>query len=349
MADRVRSWRTIALTSLCALVTLCAVDAGLHWVAPPKPLLEIDEAVEQVREGDPTVLVLGSSHARSFVVLGRVLAERTGGAERVQPVPVEWGKYTPYLWTLQHRLLPLIDERDARGTLVRPSLKRAVIVTEWWDSTTLDGGNGTITMSLPARAWRWKDFLADLFENNLTPYNQNFLQRVWRDVWPWSVLVQDRGHENIARAIRDALKKPDPSVARQAYDDRIQMWQTMIETGEARICDPEQMAALEQIVAIFKERGLDLTLLLYPRKPGTLTEKAKATTLARFSERMKTFADQHAMRFVDQTWQNPLTDDDFADDFDHILPDGNLRWSEWSLAGGLSFLVGEPRTAGGAR
>lgn len=349
MADGVRNWRTLVVTALCALVTLGAVDAGLHWVAPPKPLLEIDEAVQQYREGDPTVLVLGSSHARSFVVLGRVLAERTNGAERVQPVPVEWGKYTPYLWTLQNRVLPLLDERDAGGKLVRPSLKRVVIVTEWWDSTTLDGGNGTITMSLPARAWQWRDFLADLFQNNLTPYNQNFLQRVWRGWWPWSALVQDRGHENIARGLRDALKEADPVAVRKAYDDRIRMWQTMIEEGETKLCDPEQMAALDQIVALLQERNLDVTLLLYPRKPGTLTEKAVTTTLFRFSSLMKDFADRHGLRFVDQTWRNPLADADFADDFDHILPDGNRRWAEWSLAGELSFLVGQPRTAGGAR
>lgn len=336
----------MVVTGVFALVTLAAVDAGLHRVAPLKPLLEIEPAVEQYADGDPTVLVLGSSHARSFITLGRVLSERTGGAERVQPVPVEWGKYTPYQWTLEHRLRPLLEETGPDGKLVRPSLKRAVIVTEWWDSTTLDGGNGTITMSLPARAWQWKHFLADLFQNNLTPYNQNFLQRVWRELWPWSVLVQDRGHENIARAIRDALKKPDRGAAAAAYDARIKMWQDLIDDGVTKLCDPSQMASLDAIVAYLKGRGLEVTLLLYPRKPATLTEQAKATTLAEFSARMRAYAGRQGLRFVDWTTRHPLTDDDFADDFDHILPDGNERLAAWALEGDLAFLL---RPVGGSR
>jgi len=339
MTDEAKRWRNVAVTAVCALATLVAVDQALRLVAPLKPLLEIDEAMEQYERGDPTVLVLGSSHARSFVVLGRQLAERTGGAERLQPVPVEWGKYTPYLWTLEHRIAPVLEQTAADGRLVRPSLKRVIFVTEWWDSTTLDIGNGLLTMALPARAWQWKDFWADVFENNLTSFNQNFLQRVWRGLWPWSVLVQDRGHENVAGAIRDALKRPDAAAKQAVYDARIAEWQKMIEGGVDRICDAEQMAALDRIVGYFTGRGLEVTMLLYPRKPGTLTDKAKATTLARFSLRMKAYADAHGLRFVDQTSQNPLTDADFADDFDHVLPDGNERWARWALDGALAFLT----------
>ncbi len=353
MADNTRRWSDLAIVAVAAAATLVAVDAALHRVVPPKPLLEVDEAVARYEAGDPTTLVLGSSHARSFVTLGRVVAERTGGAERVQPVPVEWGKYTPYRWVLDNRLKPLIEETDATGRRVRPSLKRAILVTEWWDSTVLDGGNGSITMALPARAWQWKHFWADLLQNNLTPYNQNFLQRVWRDLWPASSLVQDRGHENIARVVREALKKPDPAAEQASFEARLTMWRDLIDDGVDKLCDPAQMADLDAIVAYLQGQGLDVTLLLYPRKPATLTDKAKATTLARFSDRMRAYAAAHRLRFVDYTLRHPLTDDDFADDFDHILPDGNARLADWALAGELSFLLGAdpsaPPGAGGAR
>ncbi len=337
-----KGWGSVLLTGLCALASLAAVDAGLRGVAPPKSLLEIDPAMDQYREGDPTVLALGSSHARSFIPMDRVLSERTGGRARIQPVPVEWGKYVPYDWVVQHRIRPILEERDATGALLRPSLRHVLIVTEWWDSTALDPGTGSITMNLPARAWQWKDFLADLWQNNLTPYNQNFLQKQWREWWSCSTFVADRGHDNITRGLREAIRGKDPEAERRSYETRIRGWQGMVEGGAGALFDPDQMKALDEIVAFFRGRGLEVTLVLYPRMPGTLSGKAKETTLRTFSERMGAWAANRGLRFVDLTLDHPLTDADFEIDFDHITKEGNERLAEWALDGPLSFLADPP-------
>lgn len=333
-------WGVLSLTALCAVATVAAVDAALHCVAPPVVLREIDDSVAEYRRSDPTVLVLGSSHARSFVAVGEELARRTGGRERMLAVPVEWGKYSPYEWVLQNRLLPLADEAGDGGK-ARPSLRRVLLVTEWWDSTILDPGTGRIDMNLPARAWRWRDFLPDVWASGLTPYNQNFLQKVWREATPWSALTQDRGHENITRNLKAALKGPDPAAEAEAAasrERRLKGWQQMVEAGDAAICEAGQMESLGRIVEALHERGIETTVLLYPRMPGTLTDRAKATTLRHFSDRMADWSRQHGAAFVDLTFSHPLTDADFADDFDHILPDGNRRLATWVLDGDLRFL-----------
>jgi len=340
------TWRQVLLVGACALLTLGGVDAALHRVAPPVHLLEVDEAMEQYADGDPTVLVLGSSHARAFVVMDEIARARTAGRTRIQPVPVEWGKYTPYAWVLEHRIRPILEARDPAGALVRPSLARVVIVTEWWDSTLMDNGAGGILMNLPARSWQWPDFAADVLRNNLTPYNTNFLQKIWRQVWWFSALVQDRGHEGIVRGLKLALKGRNGDAAQTEFEARIQAWQRMVEQGVPELCHPGQMAALEGIVGYFKGRGLDVTRLLYPRMPGTLSPTAKETTLRLFSERRRAFAASRGLRFVDMSFNAPLSDADFADDFDHILPEGNRRFAEWALDGELRFLL-EPTTPPG--
>jgi hypothetical protein len=339
MPGEQRHWGSVILAGLCALTTLAAVDAALHLVAPPKPLLEIDEAMDGYEAGDPTVLAIGSSHARSFIAVDRALSQRTGGTQHILSVPVEWGKYTPYAWVMQHRVKPILEETDASGALVRDSLRQVLIVTEWWDSTSLDPGTGSITMALPARAWQWTDFLADALENGLTPYNQNFLQRIWRERWSRSSLVQDRGYGNITRGIKEALRGKDVEGEKASYVTRLKGWQSMVEEGVDRLFDPDQVRSLEEIIDYFKGRGIAVTIVLYPRMPGTLSQKAKDTTLRQFSARMNAFAQEHLVRFVDLTLRHPLTDDDFETDFDHITPEGNRRLAEWVLDRDLAFLV----------
>lgn len=184
------------------------------------------------------------------------------GKERMLAVPVEWGKYTSYDWVLQNRIRPLLEETDANGKLKRPSLKRAIIVTEWWDSTDLQFGPRNL--NLPARAWAWRDFLPDLLENGLTPFNANYLNKVWLRWWHASALVQDRGHECIPDNIRIAVKGRDVEAERNSYDRRIAGWREMVEGGVNQICDEAQMQALDRLKTYLKRRGSDVIFLLYP-------------------------------------------------------------------------------------
>lgn len=324
------------MVAVTAALTVVGVDLFVRALVPfPPPLREVEDALAEYRAGDPTVLLLGSSHARTFTTLGELLRERTGGKERVQDVPLEFGKLSSYEWLLEHRLRPLIEERDAAGALVRPSLRRFVLVTEWWDSCPTEGP----ASNLPARAWDFADFVRDVADKGLTGYNGNYLSNRWTRLLVGSVLVRDRGHERIKEGLRALVAELSPAVTQAAFDRRVSEWHRNLEEGVVCVASASEMAAFQRIVEYFQGRGVEVTVVLYPRMPVTLTEKAKATTLRAFSEKAAALARSLGVRVVDLTLDHPLTDDDFEPDFDHITADGNRKFGAWAIEGPLAFLA----------
>ncbi len=328
---RSRFW----VTGLFAALTLVAADRAANVLGPPRQLREVEDAIVDLRDGDPTVLAIGSSHGRTFAVMDDSLRQRTGGRERILAVPVEWGKLSSYRWVLEHRLLPLFDERDDLGAPRRTALRRALIVTEWWDSCPGD----SLPRNLPARSWTWTDYLADVRAKGLTGYNDNFLANRWSRWWRGSALVQDRGHGRLLSAVRQRVA-PSSRDARQAqFSETAREWQRMVESGADCLGAPSEMQALAAMVDTLVGRRLEVTVLLYPRMPVTLTERAKATTLSLFAARVRDLVEPRGARVVDLSSIAPLRDDDFGGDFDHILPAGNARFSGWALDGPLRFLL----------
>lgn len=128
----------------------------------------------------------------------------------------------------------------------------------------------------------------------------------------------------------------------------------MLEGGSDCLGDPREMAALERMTSFFQARGVDVTLVLYPKMPITVTPGGTDKTLRPFSDRMAEWAREHRARFLDWTLAHPLRDEDWEVDFDHLTPGGNLRLSEWALEHDLAFLVepgsghaGSPSDGGG--
>lgn len=322
-----------------AILTVAVMDLLAWQVAAPRHLREVEDAVADLRAEDPTVLAIGSSHGRTFHVMADSLSRRTAGQERMLAVPVEWGKLSSYAWVLEHRLLPLLDERDRTGTRVRGSLHRAIIVTEWWDSCE----NPDPPQNLPARAWTWSHYVDDVRENGFTGYNANFLGYRWSRLMRWSALVQDRGHGFIPSNLRQRLLPAPPEAAQANFERLAGMWQEMVEAGASCIGSAREMRALDQMLDTLLGRGLEVTVLLYPRMPVTLTDRAKATTLAQYAALVRQRVAPRGVRVVDLTTGTPLTDADFGGDFDHVLPPGNARFSGWALDGPLSFLLEAPR------
>lgn len=322
-----------------AALTLALLDLVVRQLAPPRNLREVQDAVRDLRRGDPTILAIGSSHARTFAVLSDSLAARTGGRQRLLAVPVEWGKLTSYRWTLEHRLLPLFDERDRDDRPLRGSLRRAIIVTEWWDSCA-----GTDRpQNLPARAWGWTHYWASLREEGFSDYNATFLGNQFARLTRFSALMQDRGRGRLPTAVRETLLPGPPREQTDGYRDLTALWQRLVEGGAACIGDQGQMEALVAMVDTLQQRRIDVTVLLYPRMPVTLTETARRTTIARFAALSQAALATRGVRFVDLTDAAPLTDADFGEDFDHLLPNGNARFSAWALDGPLAFLQENPR------
>lgn len=72
------TWKSVFLCAAGALALLVLADLLLARVAPTQPLRELRDGISDFRAGDPEILVLGSSHGRTFHVLGQELSRRRG-------------------------------------------------------------------------------------------------------------------------------------------------------------------------------------------------------------------------------------------------------------------------------
>lgn len=341
-----RALSMLSLVLACG-ATIAVADVALQRVCPLLPkLIEVNDGVAAYEAGDPDTLVLGSSHSRSFAAIRDELARRTNGEHAMSLVAVEWGKLTSYEWVLNHRLRPLIEAEDGSGHLVRPSLSRVLLVTEWWDGCAPEGGKA---FNLPAKAWELKDFLADVAESGVTEFNRNYVTTRWKELTSGSILVQDRGLGRLQRALRGLLKSEEGRrvMEKSDYDTQVAIWRQMIEGAydDPMCTDPGERAALGRILDYFAGRKVEVTLVLFPRMPVTLTDRARETTIRRFAVEMQVLTRARGLRLVDLTYGTPLGDSDFMSDFDHVTAEGNAKLATWALAGPLSDLLGPPKTA----
>jgi hypothetical protein len=340
---RTVSWRSLIAVATATLLTVVAIDVALRRVLSyPPPKKEVEDGIRELVASDPSMLVIGSSHARTFDSVGAAIRRRAPDGERLVSIPVEYGKLTSYEWVLGHRVWPLLDARKATNPS-RPALRRIMLVTEWWDSCDPDDGGPA--SNLPARAWSLGDFLGDVARNGVTAYNRNYVRNRWRELFERSILVRDRGLEQLIPMLRERVRPLSPERRDALLAAQTQHWQELVEHGVDCMWSPRQVAALDRMLAEFDRRGLQVTVLLYPRKPGTLTDKARATTLPRFATLMADRAASHDAQFIDMTSTSPLRDDDFAEDFDHVTGTGNHRFAAWALDGELAWMAAPDRGA----
>ena len=336
------SWKQLLIVFVSALAVVIISDLALAKLAAPKQLREVDDGVADFERENPDTLVLGSSHARTLHVLGGELARRTGGQQTLVAVPLENGKWIPYQWVLEHRLKPLIEARGPDGALLKSKLKRFVLITEWWDSCPHE--DGSPYWNLPARAWNAQEFLGDVAQNGINGFNRNYLQNRLRRTFDHSSLMYDRTQLVLVPRISDvAHGRP---VAPMHQD--VPGWKKLVERGVNCIGDPRQVQALDWIADYAASRGWEMTILLWPRKPLILSEKGRATTLPQFAQLIRNFAAPRNIRVVDLTTSSPIGDDDFMEDFDHINPAGNVKFTAWALEHDLNFLESAPRSGSAA-
>lgn len=344
-----RTWGGLVGLALAAATLVAILDLVVSQILPPPRFPEVEDGVAQFAAGDPTVLVLGSSHLRTFEHVGSELARRTDGQGRLVAVPVDWGKASSYRWTWEHRLRPLLDETDASGAPRHPSLRHVILVTQWWDFRTLGPGDDPL-VNLPARSWTFGDWLADVWANGVTPYNQNYVLHRWSRLFAGSVLVQFRGRTAILDRIKSTFRpEAEAAALGERYRDRLRYFRQYVERGGELLFDPEDVDAFDALVREWKGRGLDVTVVLYPRMHGMVTEKALVSPIGLFSSWMAGNCRDRDVRLVDLSWEHPLSDADFGVDLDHPTDDANRRFASWALDGVLRFLVdgdapeGEPR------
>lgn len=318
-----------------ALVTFGAAELGLRQLTPPlAPLLEVEDGIRDLERSDPVVLVLGSSHARGFSVIREQLAERMADPDHLVQVAVERGKLSSYRWVAEHRLAPLLED----GTRTR--LRRLVLVTEWWDACA---PARVPDENVPGRAWTAGHFLADAARRGITTFNRNWISYQWQRLTRRLILASDRGVGRLPGDLMD-LVRPGAEARRGAeHDARVAWWNRMVETSfdEPACDDGTELAHLEALLDRFRARGVELTIVLWPRMPSTLTPRGIETTVARYARRIKAVAEPRGARVVDLTTSTPLTDAHFMRDFDHTTAEANRILADWGLAGPLAFLLEE--------
>jgi len=332
---RKHTFRSLALVVLSACVTLVAVDQAFAGLAPVLHRREVHEGMSDLEKLNPEVLVLGSSHGRTFHVLGQELSELSHGSHNLVSIPLENGKLSSYAWLLDHRVVPLLQAPTAAAQAKRNSLKRFIIITEWWDSCR-DKSAG---WNLPSRAWTLSDYVASVAADGTNDFNRNFVQSEWRRLFWNSSLVQDRGFGTLLTKVMSRLRHRPNGLTPEVYQSQVTGWQKMVEDGVKCLGNSEEMGALKHLIDFGQSNKLETTIVLFPRKPDTLTEKARATTLREFHDRIVTLAEPMGVRVVDLTTSTPLKSSDFMDDFDHVNSTGNIDFAKWSLAGPLSFLL----------
>ena len=341
--------RELALVVGAALVTVLGADLLLQRVAPVLPRrMEAADGIRLLENGDPETLLIGSSHGRSFLGIASSVAASSKAKRTMVSIPVEYGKISSYEWILDHRVRPLLDEVGPDGRPVRKNLRRLIVVTEWWDACSPEGG---LAFNVPARGFVFSDFASDLFRHGLNPWNQNYIDEKIALLFQRSTLLQDRGVGRILQTFRErlGLRSSGEQLTAEKERTRLQEWRRTVEKGatDPRCHDGTERAALERILDWAQGRSLDVTLLLFPRKPATLTDKARATTLASFGAEMNALATKRGIRFVDYTVLPVIDDTDFMADFDHVTAAGNQKLANWALAHELAFLL-EPAPPPGA-
>jgi hypothetical protein len=340
-----RTWFGIVGVVLAALTVIVALDFAAARVVPPVNRREVEDGVRDLRQSNPDILVLGSSHARTFHAVGRELARQTGNQRVLVDVPVEQGKLVVYDWVLQNRLVPLIEERNPDGSRRRDRLRQFILLTEWWDSCAPKATSKFPPYwNLPARAWTAREFLVSVLEDGLNGYNRNYLQNRLRRTLARSALIYDRTQGGLVWRVLDRLQGKPSGRTPEQKREQDEGWQRMVEGGINCIADPEQMSALTRIVDYARQQGFEVTVVLFPRKPITITTLGLSTTIESFKSAVHAAVDSRGVRVLDMTLSTPLTDADFMDDNDHVNEVGNEKFARWGLAGPLRFLM-EPAGA----
>ena len=319
--------KSLLLVAAAAVLTVVALDVLIGRTVPlPHAEYETVEALADYAAGDPEVLVLGSSHARSLMRLRDWYADQAPPL-RMAVMPIEGGKLYAYDWLLEHRLQPLIDARRDDGSAVRGRLRELVLVTNYWDAC----GAGKEYPNLPARAWALSDYLADFAQHGATAYNTNYIDQRWNELTAGSTLIRDRGAWRIIRTLREKI--------RPRSEEHLARWVAMIEENDLAgpSCDSRtQVAAFDRILAFARERGLRTTIVLWASIPraqtaGTIAvaDHYRDLVLARAGE----------ARVIDLRPARVLADEDYRADLDHLHPSGHEKLRQWFLAGPFADLA----------
>jgi hypothetical protein len=340
-------WR-FATFLFFALLAIVLADIAAGLASPPQFRREVEDAVQDLRAADPDILVISSSHGRSFHVLGQELAKKTNGRVSLVAFPLEAGTVRGMEWVLRNRAVPILDERDASGNRKRKRLKQLIFGVTWWD-TCRRGPVSPLDQNVVSRAWTLNDYLRDVAVHGMTVENRNFVQYNLQRTLRFSRLLQPRSQDPLQTILDKLVAKASaaaPAASQESsgpvVSPALAKWREDIETGQSCLFSPSELEALERMEAFARERGLDFTVVLFPLMPQTITPSGQLT-LDRFAELMKRRGRELGYRVIDMVRLPVLSDADFMRDMDHLSDIGNAKFADWALGHDLSFLLGDSR------
>jgi len=326
-----RGVRALLWLLLGTVGTVITFDRLFTIIAPADArLLQAEDGVRDFQRLNPTTLVLGSSHARSFRAVADLVDSATSGREVVAIVPEEGGLFQPYEWLTANRLLPIHDARVARARL-----RRVVLVTTFYDMCELGAG---WDQRLAAHGWTFGDFLRSVSDGGLTSTSRNYLRARWSRLFPTSSLVQDRGVQRIQGKVRWKLT----GAAGNRAEAFIASMRAGMELQYEKCWSVDERAALRRMLEAYTSRGLETIVVLFPLDPRIVSPTSQKTTLARYATHVQALADSLPIHIVDLTASTPMVHEDFQEDLDHIKVDHNLKFARWVLKHELRLLLSPP-------
>jgi hypothetical protein len=318
--------------AVAAAVAVVAIDAMLYRLVPPDAkLLQAEQGLRDLQVGNPQVVLIGSSHARSFRPMNVLLGDSTvpPATRPFAIIPEEGGLFQRFEWLYDRRVTPLLDERDASGAIRRNRVKELYLITTYYDTCP---ATGEWDAPLASHGWTASDFLGDVWHSGLTPKNRNFLRGKWNELFPWSVLVQDRGVDRIRTKLRWHL--PGREARQAAFVDHLR---EAMQVQDSTCYTPESKASFERMLASARARGLQTTVVVFPMDPALLTETGRRI-LARYSSYVASLQPRLGFRLLDYAANHEFAPTDFMDDLDHMTPAASRRFCAWLLAHDLRGL-----------
>jgi hypothetical protein len=299
-------------------------------------------AKRQVRDGlsdlqrVPNVLAVSSSHGRSFHVLGNQLRERTGNKTDLIAVALEAGKVHAMEWVFDQRVKPLITGDNGE---VKDPLTHVMFGITWWDTCRTEQPTET-AHNIVTHGWTAKHYLNDFKDTGANDLNRNYVRNLWRHFLSHSALVKTRFaiSENFSRFTNFLRVMVLGGLPEDEYQQTLSRWHSDIETGYKCFLSEMDMQAMDRFVSYTKSQNLDLTIVLFPLKPDTITEAGLENTIAPFAQSMQQYGADNNVRVVDMTL-GILDDSEFMLDLDHVTAEGNIKWSDYALDNDFNFLL----------
>lgn len=329
------SWRSIVMCAFGIVVALVGADMAMGEIYSSPAKRQVRAGLSDLQT-TPEVLVISSSHGRSFHIVGQTLAEKTNNRVKLVAVPLEAGKVDAMEWVLHNRVKPLIS--DVNGNVKLP-LSHVIFGITWWDTCQIDDTVGT-AQNIATHGWTYSHYLTDVATNGVNDLNRNFVRNLWRHTFTNSALVRTRfaiseNYSRFTNFLRAVLSGELPDVE---YQDALARWHDDIDNGYKCYLSPTHMEAMDRFVAWSKDNQLDLTLVLFPLKPATITDVGLKATIIPFSQAISEYGEKHGVRVVDLS-RGIIDDENFMLDFDHLTPAGNETLTDYSLANDLKFLL----------